>query len=100
MNKTTKKKVMLKQRRGSYVINAEFIKKVVGPNNEDKFETIGHEIITIDSGAEESVCPLGWGEGFGLSPVKPGKEMRMVNAGGGVMQHYGSRKVQFAAAGF
>ena len=100
MNKMTKKKVMLKQRRGSYVIDAELVRKVQADNGEEKFETLGQEVITIDSGAEESVCPLGWGEVFGLSPVKPGREMRMINAGGGTMQHYGSRKVQFAAASF
>ena len=100
MNKTTKKKVMLKQKRASYVINVEFVKKALGSNNEAKFEVIGQETITIDSGAEESVCPLGWGEGFGLNLVQPGKEMRMINAGGGVMPHFGSRKVQFAATGF
>ena len=44
---------------------------------------------------------LGWGEGFGLCPVKPGKEMRMVNVGGGgSMPHFGSRKVQFSEAVF
>ena len=63
-------------------------------------EAVGKETITVDSGAEESVCPLGWGEMCGLEPVKPGKELRMINAGGGAMKHYGSRKVQFGTAGF
>ena len=100
MNKTTKKKVMLKQRGASYVIHVEFVKRGQGTDGEAKFEVIGQETITIDSGAEESVCPLGSGEGFGLNPVKPGAEMRMINAGGGVMPHFGSRKVQFAATVF
>ena len=96
MNKRSQRKVMLMQKRGSYVINVEFVKKVA----EDKFMKIGSEVITIDSGAEESVCPLSWGEAFGLNPVRAGGEMRMINAAGDTMPHYGSRKVQFAAAGF
>ena len=48
-----------------------------------KHETVGSEVITIDSGAEESVCPLSWGEDFGLRQVQPGQEMNMFNAGGG-----------------
>lgn len=96
MNKKTKKKMMMRQRRGSYIINVEFVKKVA----DDTYETIGKEVFTVDSGAEESVCPLRWGETFGLRTVKPGEEMTMINAAGDTMQHYGSRKVQFAAAVF
>ena len=81
-------------------MKVEFVHKVEGENGAVKFETIGQETITIDSGAEESVCPLGWGAAFGLDRVKAGGEMKMVNAGGGVMPHYGSRKVVFASAGF
>jgi hypothetical protein len=100
MNKASKKKVMLLRKRGSYILNVEFVRKVIGPNGEERFETMGKELITIDSGAEESVCPLGWGESFGINPVRPGMELRMINAGGGVMPHFGSRKVQFASTGF
>ena len=46
MNKTTKKKVMLQQKRASYVINVEFVKKALVSNNEAKFEVIGQETIT------------------------------------------------------
>ena len=100
MNKKTKKKVMLKQKRGSYVMEVELVQKKVGEKGEIKFEKVGQETITIDSGAEESVCPLGWGDSFGLEGIKPGREMRMINAGGGVMPHYGSRSVQFSTTGF
>ena len=100
MNKKTKKKVMMKRIRGSYAINVEFVRRIPGSGGDSKLEVIGKEVITVDSGAEESVCPLGWGESFGLQKVKPGHEMRMINAGGGVMPHFGSRKVQFAAADF
>ena len=43
---------------------------------------------------------MGWGDTFELTAVKSGKEMKMVNAGGGEMQHYGSRKAQFSAMTF
>ena len=64
------------------------------------WEKIGEEVITVDSGAEESVCTLGWGQVFGLDKVKPGQVMTMINAAGGEMPHYGSRKVFFQATGF
>ena len=46
------------------------------------------------------MCPLGWGQVFGLDKVKPGQEMTMINAAGGEMPHYGSRKLFFQATGF
>ena len=49
--------------------------------------------ITVDSAAEESVCPLHWAEQFGLEPVPKGREMKLVNASGGKIAHWGSRKV-------
>ena len=96
MNKKTKRKVMMKQKKGSYVLEVDFVKKM----SEDRFEKIGSEVITIDSGAEESVCPLGWGEAFGMVPVPTGMGMRMINAAGDQMPHYGGRKVEFAATFF
>ena len=99
-NKQTKKKVMMKKKRGSYVIEVEFVKDEVGADGTWKRTRVGKETITIDSGAEESVCPLGWGESLGMKVVSPGSEMRMVSAAGTEMKHYGSRKVVFAAEGF
>ena len=55
--------------------------------------------ITVNSAAEESVCPRGWAEQFGMKPVEPGKEMKLVNASGGRIAHWGSRRVQVHAAG-
>ena len=95
-NKTTGKKIMLQRKRGSHVLEIEFVKE----GEKGNMEIVGRESITVDSGAEESVCPLGWGEVFGLKPVKPGQELRMINAGGDVMPHYGSRKVTFKSKGF
>ena len=36
--------------------------------------------ITVDSAAEESVCPHAWGKQFGLREV--GEKMNLVNASG------------------
>ena len=76
----------------------EFVRKTGG--GDGGWESLGEEQVTVDSGAEEFVCQLGWGASFGMKVVTPGKEMRMVSAGGGEMQHYGSRKVTIKAAGF
>lgn len=55
--------------------------------------------ITVDSAAEESVCPMGWAEQFGMTPVEPDKAMKLVNASGGRIAHWGSRRVRVQAAG-
>ena len=47
--------------------------------------------ITVDSGAEESVCPWGWGAQFEVKPAS--KWMTFRNASGGVINHYGTREV-------
>ena len=49
--------------------------------------------ITVDSAADESVCPRGWAAHFGTDPV--GEKLRLVNASGGSIGHYGSRQVAF-----
>ena len=53
--------------------------------------------ITVDSAAEESVCPAEWGQQFGLEPVPPERRMTFVNASGGHIQHHGSRRVVVSA---
>ena len=98
-HKESGRKVMLEKRGGSYVLAVEFVRRTDGGRGEE-WESLGEEKVTVDSGAEESVCPLGWGASFGLKVVAPGKEMKMISAGGGTMQHYGSRKVTIKAAGF
>ena len=82
-HKATGKKIMLELRGGSYVLKIEFVRKKKGTTGGDVWESLGSEWITVDSGAEESVCPLGWGAEFGMQAVPLGKEMRMLNAGGG-----------------
>ena len=52
----------------------------------------------VDLNAEESVCPVGWGKKFGMQQVA--EKMRLVNAGGGKIEHYGSRRLAFTAPGF
>ena len=46
--------------------------------------------ITVDSGAEENVCPWEWGEQFGIENVEV---MKFRNASGTLMDHWGQRKV-------
>ena len=81
-HKETGKKVNIKKKGGSYVLKVEFVRRRV-VNGEDVWESLGHEEVTVDSGAEESVCPKTWGEGFGMVAVTPGYELRMIHAGGG-----------------
>ena len=54
--------------------------------------------IWMDSAAEKSVCPRDFGTEFGLS--KPEKEIRLVNASGGRIAHFGGRRIKVTAAGF
>ena len=55
------------------------------------------EKITIYSAAEESACPLDWGEQFAVQKVQPGQEMKLVTAGGQKIEHFGARRVEFSA---
>jgi len=50
--------------------------------------------VTIDSAAEESVCPKEWCQEYELVESK-GKGMKLVAANGSVIKHYGSRKPKF-----
>ena len=80
-NKATGKKMMLKRRgKGSYVMEVQFV---------------GGEktMITVDSGAEESVCPWEWGERlFGTQHSR--EHMQFRNASGGMIPHWGQREVK------
>ena len=79
-NVKTGDKVKLRQNgRGSYVLDVNF---VGGARAE----------ITVDSGAEESVCPPWWGREFGLS--REGGWMNLSGAGGQNIEHYGQRCVR------
>ena len=66
-------------------------------------EMAGHDVeasicgvraeITVDSAADESVCPRQWAAHFGTGPKE--RDLKLVNASGGPIAHYGSRKVAF-----
>ena len=59
----------------------------------------GHECsvqaaeITVDSAADESICPQVWVQQFGMEPSR--KNLRLVNASGGAITHCGARQVAF-----
>ena len=56
----------------------------------------GRTTITVDSGAEENVCPWDWGEGlFGTKEAPQWMDFR--NANGGEIAHYGMREVRVAS---
>ena len=49
--------------------------------------------ITVDSGAEENVCPWDWGrELFGTREAS--RWMRFRNASGGKIKHWGARDIE------
>jgi hypothetical protein len=79
LNRTSGDKLMLKPSgKGCYVMDVSFV------NGE-------RTTITVDSGAEENVCPWEWGQQFGIQPADNWMNFR--NASGGWMEHYGKRDV-------
>ena len=58
---------------------------------------LGSGEITVDSAAEESVCPKAWGEAYQMR--RPSRWLRFVNASGGQMGHYGEKTATFRAGG-
>ena len=59
----------------------------------DKLVSLGKGEITVDSAAEESVCPKDWGEAYKIE--EPEKWMKFKNASGGRMGHYGAKEAMF-----
>ena len=57
-----------------------------------KFENGDKIVITLDSGAEESVCPKDWGSQFGLH--KADQWLNFKGANGSKIEHYGQRSVR------
>ena len=76
--KTGDKMSLVQNGRGSYLMSVSFPGGI-------KTE------ITVDSGAEENVCPWDWGSQFGTQP--PDRIMSFRNASGGIIEHYGRRNV-------
>ena len=52
---------------------------------------VGPTEITVDSGAEESVCPWSWGVHFGTRPCE--RSMNLLDAQGNSIAYYGTRTV-------
>ena len=75
---TGDKVFLRKNGRGSYLMDVTFAS---GKKTE----------ITVDSGAEESVCPWNWGEQFGI--YNASAWMSFKDAQGGYIEHYGQREV-------
>ena len=79
INKTTGDKMMLKPNgKGSYLMQVRF---AGGEATE----------ITVDSGAEENVCPWEWGSQFETKEAD--RWMNFRSASGGRIEHYGKRNV-------
>ena len=55
----------------------------------------GETEITVDSAAEESVCPWEWGTQFGLKSAD--EWMKFASASGSPIKHYGQRMVKVEA---
>ena len=73
-------KIYMRKQRGSFVVDGQF--------GDGKWvET------TVDSAAEESVCPKEWGNQFGIRQIDENCKMNFVSANGGKIEHYGERKV-------
>ena len=56
---------------------------------------VGLGDITVDSAAEESVCPKNWGQAYKVK--EPEKWLKFTNASGGRMGHYGAKETTFMA---
>ena len=54
--------------------------------------------ITVDSGAQESVCPKDWGVTFPIvaPDTSKGETKKFITANGAKMNHYGQRTVKVA----
>jgi hypothetical protein len=90
-NKASGKKIPLRKKKGSYVMDVEFVIRTNG-----ELVSLGKGEITVDSAAEESVCPKEWGGAFGLKTAK--REMKFCTASGQPMEHYGERSVTMVAS--
>lgn len=58
---------------------------------------VGTTEIVIDSAADESVCPWEWAKVFPIREVPYDRRMRLKNASGGKIQHYGEKTIHFKA---
>jgi hypothetical protein len=75
----------------------EYVEKLGIRAVETGWRKIGADEITIDSAAEESVCPRNWAVAFGTKEA--GRKLKFINASGGEMGHYGERVASFRTMG-
>ena len=85
-NKRSNRKIFMRKKKGSYVLDVEFVIKKGGETM-----SLGKGEITVDSAAEESVCPKEWGGAFPLK--EPRRRMNFKTASGEEMEHYGEKTV-------
>ena len=69
------------------------IKKIYAVCKVAQWKAVGPGEITVDSAAEESVCPKECGEAYELK--EPERWLRFTNASGGRMGHYGAKETTF-----
>ena len=69
---------MQRNGKGSFLLNVDFVNG-------------GSTSITVDSGAEDSVCPKAWGEHFKMTE---GKSINFRDASGNKIPHFGERKIK------
>ena len=79
-NPNTQDKVMLRRHGGVYLLDAMM------PDG-------SWTEITVDSGAADNVCPLGWGQCFGMQTLQDRQKINFVGPNGSPIQHYGSRDI-------
>jgi len=85
-NLNTGDKIMMRPNgRGSYLMDVTF-------------EGGKSTTITVDSGAEENVCPYEWGSQFGIHNAD--KWMSFRGANGSPIEHYGKRNVKVSSTSF
>ena len=86
MNDKTGDRLELKENgKGSYVMDVDFVGG-------------GKGRITVDSGAEENVCPVDWGQKFRVNTKVPA--IRFRGADGNYIRHHGERLVVVTSEGF
>ena len=69
------------------------MRQIYAVEQKKAWTSVGKGEITVDSAAEESVCPKAWGKAY---PVKePEKWLKFTNASGGSMNHYGAKEAKF-----
>ena len=77
--RTGDKFFMTKSGSGSYILKVDFLGG-------------GRGEITVDSGAEENVCPAGWAPQFQVK--SPNRKMNFRGANGSEITHYGQKEVE------